>query len=293
MSKGTTEIIGVDFSGSKKNNTTAVTSAVLRNNILQVTDCHPLESKLDSAESLLRKLLEGLHKDSVVAMDFPFSIPKDAAALFPEPFIPGFATMPDLWRTATEIDDLDKFAKLPPVKDHATTMRHGDKQLKNPNPIPPLKAAGNPTLLHMTFHGMKMLHRLREAHPRSFHIPPLSRGGRTGPVLLETNPGTVLSNLDLHYKSYKGKRKGVGKKRNEILTGMKTIRGLTLRMAPEFRYECLANDDCLDSLVAAVVAALWKKDKSKGKSTFRTPSKSQLSDAKLEGWIYVPKPRRK
>ena len=168
-------------------------------------------------------------------------------------------------------------------------MRRGDKQLKNPNPKPPLKPGGNPTLLHMTFHGMKILHCLREAQPCRFHVPPLSKGDRTGPVLLETYPGTALSKLGLDYDGYKGKGKGVGKKRNEILTGLEEICGLPLKMPPDFRYECLANHDCLDSLVAAVVAALWKKDKSPDKSTFRTPSKAQLPDAKLEGWIYVPK----
>ena len=69
-------IVGVDFSGSKNSNTTAVTTAVFRNNLLEITDCYPLGSKLESAHGKLRNLLEDLPNDAVVAMDFPFSIPR-------------------------------------------------------------------------------------------------------------------------------------------------------------------------------------------------------------------------
>ena len=200
--------------------------------------------------------------------------------------------MPDLWRKANEIGDLKEFRKLPLIKGNATRMRRGDEELKDPKPIPPLKRKGNPTLLPMTFHGMKLLHCLREAQPCRFCVPPLIEDKRTGPILLETHPGAALSRFGLNYESYKGKRKGVGKKRNDILkclaNTLKKKTDLSLNLPTEFHHECLANDDCLDSLVAAVVATLWKKDISKDKSTFRTPSDEQLPDAKLEGWIYVP-----
>ena len=81
MSEKTTNIVGVDFSGSQNNNTTAITKAVFRNNCLEITDCYPSGSKLVRAHSDLINLLKCLPDDAVVAMDFPFSIPKYAAAL--------------------------------------------------------------------------------------------------------------------------------------------------------------------------------------------------------------------
>ena len=55
-----------------------------------------------------------------------------------------------------------------------------------------------------------------------------------------------------------------------------------------FKQCCLDSHDCLDSVVAAVVAALWA-----GRAEiFRVPrpggSDGELEAARLEGWLYAP-----
>jgi hypothetical protein len=48
----------------------------------------------------------------------------------------------------------------------------------------------------------------------------------------------------------------------------------------------LNNDNKLDSLVAAIAAAMWVQNP----DSFRKPQPGELSGACLEGWIYAPKP---
>ncbi|MCY3639110.1 MAG: DUF429 domain-containing protein, partial [Chloroflexi bacterium] len=64
-------------------------------------------------------------------------------------------------------------------------------------------------------------------------------------------------------------------------------RRFDIALHPAMRMGCLANDDCLDAVVAAVAAARWAQDAAK----FRQPDADELPAARLEGWIYVPKPQ--
>ncbi|MEC9014031.1 MAG: hypothetical protein VYA78_05595, partial [Chloroflexota bacterium] len=68
----------------------------------------------------------------------------------------------------------------------------------------------------------------------------------------------------------------------------------------QFKEQCLKNDDCLDSMVAAVTACLWASDQSQfrqpkpgpGDATKRggvpNPNENELATARLEGWLYAP-----
>ena len=280
-------IIGVDFSGRDSNNTTWVTEAVLQDDCLKIESCCRPSKNGPESRRKLKCLLRKLPDDSVAAMDFPFSVPQP----FAERLVAGASTMPDLWQAVAKMD-LTAFNKLRDefVKHYGEMMRRGDGHFGGP--ISPLKTGG-PNMLPMTFYGMRMMHHLWESEKR-FRVPPLEDDGRTGPELLETMPGVLLRTLGLPAQNYKRKNKTNGrnskKVRSTILSGLRKIPSLSLEISDELCDKCVAYDDCLDSLVAAVGAAMWKQCKPK----FLHPrilisEDDEIKAARLEGWLYAPK----
>ncbi len=285
-------ILGVDFSGAEKSNGTSVTNGVLRDTVLELKSCDHLSPKRDVALNELEQQLCDLPKNSVVAIDFPFSVPR----AFAERLVPGASRMTEVWNSVvtpeysrySQFDDLrNRF-----VARHGEVMRRGDANFGGP--FSPLHAV-NPSMLQMTYYGMRMLHRLRKA---GFRVPPLPDDGCDGPILLETMPGVLLRTFGLPAENYKNPNKtnkGNPKMvRREILDGLEDKSGVTLKNLDDIRKKCLDNHDRLDSLVASVGGALWAMDKSKDKSQFITPRESippseELEAARLEGWIYAPR----
>ena len=289
-------IVGVDFSGAKTNNTTQVTMAVLRGTILELKKCDPLPKSLPSTHDELRNRISRLPCNAVVAMDFPFSVPRlfaEELARKEEANPP--STMPDLWRLVAEPGmEFSRFKELAMsfVKRHGEVMRRGDVNFGGP--FSPLHSV-NPSMLQMTFYGMRMLHGLRKAGCR---VPPLPDGDCSKAELLETMPGVLLRTFGLPAKNYKTKNKtndGHPEKiRCEILVGLKRTSGVKLRIPDDILGKCISDADALDSLVAAIGAALWSMDKSENKSRFTVPRESippneELQAARLEGWIYAPR----
>ena len=285
-----TTIIGIDFSGRVSGNTTQVTMAMLQGDVLQIQPCDPLPRRLPGTHDQLVKRLEQLSDTAVVGLDFPFSVPwafgKKLARATGEKFP---SVMPDLWNIAAEIDGgYCSFKKLRDtfVRNYGEIQRRGDQRLHGP--ISPLKTGG-PNMLPMTFRGMQMLHRLWTSE-RCFSIPPLPQTERNGPTLLETMPGVLLRHLCLPAANYKKKNKTNGGDpwtvRWEILNGLETGSPVPLQIPDRMREEFIENDDKLDSLVAAIAAAMWAQNPDR----FRHPTDDELADARLEGWIYAPKP---
>ena len=60
---------------------------------------------------------------------------------------------------------------------------------------------------------------------------------------------------------------------------------MILQIPDDIHEKCIDNDDCLDSLVATIGAAMWVQDPDQ----FRKPTPEQKADAELEGWVYAPK----
>ncbi|MDA0769134.1 MAG: hypothetical protein O2821_02790, partial [Chloroflexi bacterium] len=92
------EIIGVDFSGAQGDSNTWIAEGDFDGNCLTLRRCYGIKRN-----DLTRKLLESA-ADSVAALDFPFSVPQ----AFADFWNPQSQVMPDLWRTAAQID-LDQF----------------------------------------------------------------------------------------------------------------------------------------------------------------------------------------
>jgi hypothetical protein len=224
-------------------------------------------------------------------MDFPFGVPK---AFAKAEFQFQGNLMPGMWENVARLGDLPRYIeKIRPrlrrgnLQNFNNLLREGDKT-NFPEAYSPLNPAA-PEMFPMTFHGMKMLNTLWTKSACS--VPPLDNIGRTGPVLLETMPGVVLSHLDFEYRVYKRYKNGVSARslRKEILDTLSSRSGVPVENLDQFRDLCIGIHDCLDSVVAAIAAAMWAKDK----TLFHRPEDHQdpkvLAAAQLEGWIYAPK----
>ena len=77
-------------------------------------------------------------------------------------------------------------------------------------------------------------------------------------------------------------------KRIQILERLAQRSGISLPNLEEFRERCLGSHDCLDAVVAAVIAALWCTNL----NLFRHPEPAgpaaPHSTAAIEGWLYAP-----
>ena len=286
-------IMGVDFSGAQTRNATRFTMGGLNGDVLELEQRDPLPKTLPATHNKLKELIQGLPDDAVVALDFPFSVPRAFADALTDAKDKSRATqMSDLWGIVAGME-YHIFNELRDcfVKQNGEIMRRGDSNFDGP--ISPLKTGG-PNMLPMTFYGMKMLHELWENS--DYQIPPLPSAGRKGPKLLETMPGVVLRNLELPAVNYKKPNKSNGGDpqavRRIILNGLQPQSGVSLGNFDDIKTQCINDPDQLDSLVAAVCAAMWVI----GKWPFLTPRKSttqteEMDYAKIEGWIYAPKPK--
>ncbi len=281
---GETTILGVDFSGARADKNTWVTQGVLSGGGLTIVSCD------STPRAALAELLASLPSGSVAALDFPFSVPEG----FARRWLPGANTMPELWKAVAAMD-LPGFMALRDtfVADHGEPLRRGD--LYFPECYSCLHKT-NPNMVPMTFRGMQMLAGLWRSGCR---VPPLPDEGRTGPVLLESMPGAALRAFGLPFKGYK-KGQHSFELRRQVLEGLAPRSGVALPNLNRFSDCCIRNDDCLDSVVAAVAASLWSRDQTlfrlpqegPGDATRRggtpNPDENELAAARLEGWLYAP-----
>ena len=272
-----TAIIGVDFSGARADKNTWVAQGRL-----DATGSLMLESAWSIRREDLYHLLADIPAPAVAALDFPFGVPAQFAA-FLSPRRPP-SDMPGLWEVIASIT-ADEFIRERNrfVTQHGEPKRAGDRKY-HPESYSPLHAV-NPNMLPMTYQGIRMLRRWHEERPHRWQVPPLpfATSDDAAVTLLELMPGALLKSLGLPYKGYKRGRHSI-QRRTQILDSLSRKSGVQLPNLETVRKDCLANDDCLDSVVAAVGAAMWTQDCAR----FRHPKPDELPDALLEGWIYVP-----
>ena len=274
-----TTIIGVDFSGAERENKTWIAQGILEAGELTLSYARSI--KRDD----LRKLLAGIAPPACVAMDFPFCVP-DAFAEYISTSAQAFA-MPDVWRTVAAMDKKAFIAKREGfVGDKGEPKRYGD-DLYRPESFSPLHAV-NPNMVPMTYEGSCLLRRLHQDHPQRWYVPPLDAPAELSDAvtLLEVMPGAFLKSIRLPSKGYKKGNQAVAL-REEIIAGLAKKSGIVLPNLYSVRTKCLANDDCLDAVVAAVCAAAWERYR----SGFQHPAGSdELDYARREGWIYTFRP---
>ena len=283
-----TKIIGVDFSGAVADASTWVTQARLESDSLRLLSCQAM------SRAELTGLLTSLEGGAVAALDFPFSVPQG----FAEFWQPAAGAMPVLWQAAANMD-YGRFLELRDrfVSGCGEPLRRGDLYFRE---CYSCLHKFNPNMVPMTFRGMQMLHHLWNAGCR---VPPLADAGRNGPLLLESMPGAALRAYGLPYKGYKNGAHA-GRLRNQVLDGLAERSGVRVANLDRYRDICLNSHDGLDSVVAAVTAALWEQRP----GYFRCPdanagppaatgrrqaspgamTMNELQAARLEGWIYAP-----
>ena len=139
-------------------------------------------------------------------------------------------------------------------------------------------------MVPMTFQGMGMLDKLWAS---GCAVPPLEAHDAKKPVMLEAMPGAALKALGLPYKGYKNGRRAQ-ELRQRILGDLSRRSQVLVHNLEKFRARCLASHDCLDAVVAAVVAALWAREP----ALFRHPPVGDQGQpdptALMEGWLYAP-----
>ena len=269
-------VIGVDYSGAKKESSTWAAQGTLDGDLLVLEQCACIK------RAALTELLVETPAPMVAAMDFPFSVPEEFARFW----APSASRMPDLWEAAASVDRQqfkelrDRFVQ--PRNIHREPQRVTEQCVSGA--ISPLHTGG-PNMLPMTLCGMQMLHVLWRA---GCQVPPLPESqGVPNKTLLEIMPGAGLRRFGLPYKGYK---RGQGSRavREDILDGLPAACGpLRITGLDALREKCLDNDDCLDAVVAAILGAMWVFAPDK----FDLPSNHPECTPRLmlEGWLYAPK----
>ncbi len=274
-------ILGVDYSGARGDRNTWLSRGVLEGGQLVLESCGPISRQELTEELGSQESPQGI--PTVAALDFPFSVPREFAAFWH----PEATTMPQLWSAAAAME-LEQFLE---IRDRFVA-RHGElKRLSDtfyPECYSPLHKV-NPNLVPMTFRGMQMLDRLGRG---ACSIPPLAPPPGTQTqlaqiLLLEAMPGAALRALGLPFKGYKGGARAP-QLRQEILDGLADKSGLRLPNLGDVHVQGLASHDGLDSLVAAVVAALWAQDPTRFRRPDAEGSDGFDSRVMLEGWLYAP-----
>lgn len=290
-------IIGVDFSGARADRNTWLAEGELERrepevDVFTIGDCRRIR------RAALTDELAGLSKPAVVAMDFPFSVPVEFANFWQgiDVLAAGWE-MPNLWAAAADLR-WDTFTDL------RTTLRLDDfvgepkRYCDPPESFSPLHTA-RPNMVPMTFRGMAMLHDLCGRLPHgTIWVPPLPELPGYNITLMEVMPGATLRSFGLPYTGYKNtpgltqERAGQrGEVRRYILNELpQRINPLTVRLPEVVSEICLVNDDALDSVVAAITAALWVIDRER----FIMPPEQghpNYAQVMLEGWLYIPRSR--
>ena len=155
-------------------------------------------------------------------------------------------------------------------------------------PFSPLHITRRLNMPPMTYHGIQMLRRLHSKNPHGrWYVPPMAPTAQPEHTvtLLETMPGAFLQVCGLPSIRYKARSAKAQALRRNILDGLPTRTGWPALDLTAVRNNCLANDDCLDAVVAFVCAASWARCQ----AHFHHPAPDELAAAQLEGWIYIPK----
>lgn len=275
-----TNIIGIDFSGAKSDRNTWVAQGEIK------TDGR---IELWRAYPTIRQDVVGLLKEvstpAIAAIDFPFGVPSAFIKSLHGGCNP--TEMSEVWKLTGSLGQDEFIAQRDSFIEGIghEPKRAGDGKYF-PESFSPLHKF-NPNMLPMTYYGISMLYELHESSPDRWVVPPLqSPSDMTGGTvtLLETMPGAFLKAIGAKHKGYKTASNAI-ENRYDIINTIE--RRFDITLPPDLRMGCRANDDCLDSVIAAIAAARWAQNADK----FRHPNRDELPAAKLEGWIYVPKPQ--
>jgi hypothetical protein len=280
---------GVDFSGAKTvpNDTWLVTGE------LDSLGLH-IKSVKNTGSHALAKELDHLKELSCVAMDFPFSLPAEflkflARKIEKEEF--------QEWQHAAEPLVFMSFEQFKQYVDEyeIVALRYTDSKSLRVAKSP--LNTGNPSMVQMSFYGMRML---ATFNPEKYAVLPFQeeKRGKVPCNVIEIYPREVLYILGLPDQGYKMKDKKNHDKahavRKEIVDGLIYLRetgGEKFQNCPRLHIDnslkgaLLASDHTVDALVACYGAALYHERP----QLFDDPWESDSENMLVEGWIYGPR----
>lgn len=279
---------GVDFSGAKTQpNETWLTLAKAGALGIEVLDIrkvgsHALPQTLKEAAPL-----------KALGIDCPFSLPVE--------FIEHLAAkrLRASYQSWQEVAQDLAFMNYEEFLQIAKEFKKEPKRFTDKNCIAPAQSPlhrANPSMLPMTFQGMRLLAML---DPSKFFVLPFQDGFDFGCPVIEVYPRATLNALHLTETGYKSQEKSeqerVQSTRANMLAGLVTLRekkGISYQNFPRLtvpkRFEKIAveSDHALDSLIACYTTAAFVV----APKLFDDPLASDNLDVLLEGWIYALKP---
>lgn len=291
MSEKSTKIIGVDFSGDARETRkkTWICEGTFDGRDLFIQRCCSI------TRGQLTNELSSINEPTVVAMDFPFSIPDSFAQFWEKEYRHKFRripseVMPDIWFAAKRMTTniyrplCRKF-----VTKCGEPVRFCDRYTAQSKS--PLHRAV-PDMIPMTLLGMQMLDTIW--NNGRWTIWPFEMGHPQSRSIVEVMPGAVLGAMGLPYQKYKGDTNAHIACRTYLWDNLQPRSGITLTAEDihQVRAAAIDNDDCLDAVIAAIAAAIW----SLGMENFHCPpmpwSPSWDEAILKEGWLYTPCPSR-
>ncbi len=276
------KVAGADCSGSKEQpNETWLALATLSGNRIEInqiqkTGMHGLAKELNNTKDL-----------AVVGLDCPFSLPQEFMSfLSKELELPEFQS----WQALAEqivFLPFEKFQDL--AKTYKKEPKRVTDKLSCAQALSPLHR-GNPSMIQMTYHGIRMLASLDPGH---FYILPFQESIESAAAVIEVYPRATLKSLDLPDSGYKSKEKKDKDKmqsaRHKIIHGLYAVAETEkfknypkLLMNSKLEHQCVESDHALDAVLACYAAAVFLNDP----SDCTDPFESDEADVLIEGWIY-------
>jgi predicted nuclease with RNAse H fold len=282
-------VAGVDFSGAKTQpNETWLTLAKAGPLGVEVVDVRKVGSHALPQALKEQPVLKAL------GIDCPFSLPVEfidflAAKRVRAPYQSWQEVVQDL-----VFIPLEEFTQI--AKEFKKEPKRFTDETCNAPAQSPLHRV-NPSMLTMTYHGMRLLAML---DPAKFFVSPFQDAFDFGCPVIEVYPRATLNALGLTETGYKSQEKSEQERMQTTranmlagLVGLREKKGITyqeyprLTVAKRFEKLVVESDHALDSLIACYTTAAYVV----APKLFADPLESDNLDVLLEGWIYgIKKP---
>lgn len=277
-------IAGADFTGSKENpNETWLVVGRLSNLGLEI-----LEVKKTGSHVLAKDL--AAHKTlSSLGVDCPLSLP----TAFLE-FLACKKVKKDYQSWQEVVEELvftpyDEFAAL--AKEFAKEPKRVTDTIGGANTSSPLKRL-NPPMLHLTYHGMRVLASL---DPVRYFVLPFQDAIPFGCAVMEVQPRDTIKYLGLTHIEYRSKDKVDEKiveaqreKMVQSLMKVKERKAISFKDFPplivqkNFMHNFIHSDHAVDALISCYTTAMFVF----APEHFDNPFSADKLEVLLEGWTY-------
>lgn len=276
------KVAGADCSGSKEvPNETWLAVGTMSGNKLEISSIQK------TGMHALGKELNGIADLSVVGLDCPFSLPAEYMTFLAKELEQSEFQS---WQSLAEqivFMPFEKFQEL--AKGFKKEPKRVTDKMSCAQALSPLHR-GNPSMLQMTYHGIRMLASL---DPARFYVLPFQEIVENGVAVIEVYPRATLKCLGLPDTGYKSREKKDHDKmqsaRHKILQGIYALssnekfkRCPKVVLNSKLEHQCVDSDHALDALLACYAAALWLENP----AHCADPFASDDMDVLLEGWIY-------